>query len=122
MKTWGDTEFEITELLDGMPIMVYQVEMGEGQYRLLPGVVVDDIGNLSLNRPGLGISIGDHDYEENDQSWSWAALRKQGLINELADVRDGNKQIVLAGVLCGKGISCNPHKDHWPQTFRAFHL
>lgn len=106
-KTYGDEEFEVTELLDGIPVIVYQVNK-RWQYKALPGMLVDDNTGLFRKRSKTGISIGNHDYEETENSSSWAALRSQGVIGALRECTY-DQGIVLSGVLCGVGISGNPH-------------
>ncbi|KAG8159865.1 hypothetical protein KVR01_010502 [Diaporthe batatas] len=108
-QTHGDKEFEITELLDGIPIMAYKATE-DGNYKDLPGMLVGDSNGLLLKRSGVGISIGDHDYEETKDSSSWAALRSQGLIDALSKDPYYTKDMVLSGVLCGVGISGNSHE------------
>lgn len=106
-ETHSDTEFEITELVDGMPILVYRVNEDGPEYLRLPGMLLDD--RLFRKRSGSGISIGDHDYGEPEESTSWVAVTGQRIINELGDFLPGS-QMVLAGVLCGVGLSGNPYK------------
>lgn len=106
-ETHSDTEFEITELVDGMPVVVYRVNEDGPEYMKLPGMLLDD--RLSRKRPGSGISIGDHDFGETEGSISWAAVRRQRIIDALGDLLP-DSEIVLAGVLCGVGISGNPHQ------------
>lgn len=106
-KTHRDTEFEITELLDGMPISVYRVNEDGPEYMKLPGVLLDD--RHFRKRSGSGISIGDHDFGETEESRSWTVVRRQRIIDAMGGLLPGS-QMVLAGVLCGVGISGNPHQ------------
>lgn len=110
-ETHGDTEFQITEMLDGMPMIVYHVDKDGPEYRKLPGMLLDDdLGRSTFRRrPGTGISIGNHDYAETEESKSWAALRRQEIIEELG-FRDDQTQVVMLGVLYGEGISGNFHQ------------
>lgn len=110
-ETDGDTEFQVTEMLDGMPMMVYHVDEDGPEYLKLPGMLLDDnlVGSRFRKRSGSGISIGNHDYGETEDSTSWAAVRRQGIIDELEDYLP-RSQVALAGVLYGEGISGNPHE------------
>lgn len=107
-----DTEFEITEILDGSPMTFYDVtchEHLEKKMRFeLPGVIMDDEAENGVrHRREYGVSLGDHDYEETETSIGWKALREQGTLDEFREQTSG---IGLAGVLCGPGISGNPYK------------
>ncbi|KAI3397176.1 hypothetical protein diail_11150 [Diaporthe ilicicola] len=109
-KTHGDTEFQITEILDGIPMIVYDVE-GTDFDEELPGVIVDDTwptreGNGVHCRSFSGISSGNHDYAETKASTSWKVMREQGI---LADFMKRVGGVCLAGVLCGEDILDNPH-------------
>lgn len=106
-ETHCDTEFEITELVDGMPVVVYRVNEDGPEYMKLPGVLLDD--RHFRKRSGSGISIGDHDFGETEESRSWATVRRQRIIDAMGGLLPGS-QMVLAGVLCGIGISGNPHQ------------
>lgn len=117
-ETYGDKEFEITELLDGVPIMVYQVKH-DGHYKDLPGMLVDDSTGLIRKRSEIGISIRHHDYEETEDSSSWAVLRKQGVISTLRKYQQA-EEVILVGVLCGRGILGRSSRDQWPPILRAF--
>lgn len=97
-KTHGDTEFHITELLDGISVMFYDVfechrpEDGVDLHSALPGVILlsvcnewNELGNGVRCREFFGISSGDHDYEETEASISWKALKDQGIVKYFAD-------------------------------------
>ncbi|KAL1851370.1 hypothetical protein Daus18300_012551 [Diaporthe australafricana] len=115
-KTYRDTEFEITEILDGIPMVFYDVSeycREEVCYDDLPGVTWDGalngrviLDNNMIPRKHFGISSGDHDYEETEASVSWKAMRDQDIVGNFVNAV-GN--VGLAGVLCGEGISDNPH-------------
>lgn len=103
----GNTEFQITEIIDGMPMIYYEVgESGGDLWTTIPGVILGDgTENSFPERPLYGISIGEHDYEETESSMGWKVVREQGMIE---DIR-GFGEFTLAGVLYGEGISGNPH-------------
>ncbi|POS79857.1 hypothetical protein DHEL01_v201759 [Diaporthe helianthi] len=115
-KTHYNKEFEVTEMLDGLPIMVYKVHEDGFEYMKLPGTLLDDSTGLFRKRSGLGISIGDHDYEETNESSSWAVVRGQGVIKALEGLQP-RTQVVLAGVLCGTDISGNHHDIKSPRFY-----
>lgn len=78
-----------------------------GRSSKLPGVILDDEADNGIRcRLEYGVSNGDHDHEETEASISWKAAREQGILDKFLGETAG---IGLAGVLCGEGISCNPH-------------
>ncbi|KAG6368571.1 hypothetical protein INS49_002784 [Diaporthe citri] len=104
-KTHGDAEFQITEILDGMPMIFYEVTDSKDLYSQLPGVIIEDEAeNGVFPRESHGVSIGEHDYEETEASISWKAVKEQRII---CDIRHAIN-IGLAGVLCGTSIAGNP--------------
>ncbi|KAK7718428.1 hypothetical protein SLS64_002383 [Diaporthe eres] len=106
-QTHGDTEFQIMELLDGMPMTFYDVTYSKRLHSHLPGVILnDEAENGVRHRPTYGVSIRDHDYEETEASVSWKAVRAQGITDEFLDQTDRN--FGIAGVLCGATIAGNP--------------
>lgn len=107
-KTHGGTEFQITEILVGMPMIFYDIVIdSDGRDSQLPGVILDDEAeNGMCGRLGYGVSNGDHDHEETETSISWKAAREQGILDKFLGETSG---MGLAGVLCGEGILGNPH-------------
>lgn len=111
-KTHGDTEFQITEILDGMPMIFYDVSYDDSEDQKdfqsqLPGVILDDEAENGVrHRLTYGVSNGSHDYKETEASISWKAVTQQGIIGELLAETAFN--FGLAGVLCGRKISGNP--------------
>lgn len=108
-KTHGNTEFQITEILDGVPMIFYDVTSDEDDdfQSQLPGVILDDVAENGIrHRLPYGISIGKHDYKETETSISWKAVRDQEIKN-MVRVETG-VNIGLAGVLCGESIAGNP--------------
>lgn len=114
-KTHGDTEFQITEILDGTPMMFYDIALDtdtDDRYSQLPGFILDDgteNGDGMRRRLKYGVSNGDHDHEETAASISWKAAREQGILDRFVNSTVG---MGLAGVLCGEGILGNPHMIH----------
>lgn len=107
-KTHGDTEFQITEILDGKPMIFYYVtENSEHLQSKLPGVILDDEAENGVrHRPTYGVSVRDHDYEETEASISWKAVREQKIMDEF--LAEAERNVGLAGVLCGANIAGNP--------------
>lgn len=105
-ETHGDTEFEITEILVGVPMIFYDI-CGDKTRRLqLPGVILGDGAEEGMRcRPGWGVTIGGYDHKETEASISWEAAREQGMVKLVGDAG----HLGLAGVLCGEGILGNPH-------------
>jgi hypothetical protein len=94
-------------MLDGMPMMVYRVKEDGPEYSELPGMLMDD--RLFRKRPGSGISMGNHDYRETEESRTWATVRRQRIIESL-EYHVPNLQLVLVGILHGEEISGNPQE------------
>lgn len=79
----------------------------DGRDSQLPGVILDDEAENGMRRRlEYGISNGGYDHEETEASISWKAAREQGILDKFLGETAG---IGLAGVLCGEGISGNPH-------------
>lgn len=82
----------------------------DDRYSQLPGFILDDEAENGMRcRLKYGVSNGDHDHEETAASISWKIAREQGILDKFVDV---TASMGLAGVLCGEGISGNPHMIH----------
>lgn len=104
----GDTEFQITEILMGMPMIFYDITLNDdGHQSQLPGVILSDEAENGMRcRLEYGVTNGGHDHQETEASISWKAARAQEIVDNFVEATDG---IGLAGVLCGEGILGNPH-------------
>lgn len=99
-KTYGSTEFQITEILDGIPMIFYDAWEADEFHSQIPGW--DDHSRLVY-----GISSGKYDYDETESSISWKAAREQGIVDHFYGTSGG---MAVAGVLCGSDILGNPHR------------
>lgn len=109
-ETHGNTEFQITEILDGIPMIFYDVTRdAKDLHSQLPGILLNDKAENGVrHRIKYGVSIGDHDHQETEASISWKAVREQGILNKVLNKFKPKPNFGLAGVLCGANISGNP--------------
>ncbi|KAK8085394.1 hypothetical protein PG997_006665 [Apiospora hydei] len=98
-ERFGDTLFQITEKLDGLPMTVYHVRKGSEIYRALP-----QDRDSSKERPEYGVCGRESDYIQHEKSVFWLAAKQQNMIEKLQ--RFG-KNIAVQGELCGSSIMSN---------------
>ncbi|KAK8045444.1 hypothetical protein PG993_005468 [Apiospora rasikravindrae] len=98
-ERFGDTVFQITEKLDGLPMTVYRVGKGSELYHALPQD--RDSGN---ERPEYGVCGREHDYVQHDKSVFWMAAKQQNIIEKL---KRFGRNVAVQGELCGSSIMAN---------------
>lgn len=117
-KTHGGTEFQISEIIVGMPMKLYDISLdSDGRDSQLPGVILDDEAENGMRRRlRYGVTNGGNDHEETEASISWKAARKQRVLDYFSE---DTSSIGLAGILYGEGILGNPHmmKGNWFATY-----
>lgn len=110
-QKYGNFEFEITEILDGVPMKFYDVtkhrNLEDMRLRLSGVIMTDETENGLRHRLTYGVSVAHLDYEETETSIGWKAVREQGTLDDVLGKTGG---MGVAGVLCGEGISGNPYK------------
>lgn len=98
-ERYGDTMFQITEKLDGLPMTVYHVRKGSELYQALP-----QGRDSSTKRPEYGVCSRESDYVQHEKSVFWMVARQQDIIRKLKWM---GKNIAVQGELCGSSIMSN---------------
>ncbi|KAK7931215.1 hypothetical protein PG985_001927 [Apiospora marii] len=98
-ERFGDTMFQITEKLDGLPMTIYNVRKDSELYRALP-----QDRDSSTKRPQYGVCGRENDYVEHEKSVFWMAARQQDIVNKLKRL---GKNLAVQGELCGSSIMRN---------------
>ncbi|KAI0133739.1 RNA ligase-domain-containing protein [Xylariales sp. AK1849] len=120
-EKYGDTKFQITEKLDGVPMTVYKVKRSSQWFNALPrtrGIWT------AHGRPTYGVCSRHEDYEDTQDSLFWKAARDQGIIGKLGMIErelfprnlrehgygadSGSRpNFAIQGELCGHAIASN---------------
>ncbi|KAK7991464.1 hypothetical protein PG988_000258 [Apiospora saccharicola] len=98
-ERFGDTMFQITEKLDGLPMTVYHVRKSSELYRALP-----QDRDSNIKRPEYGVCGRENDYVEHEKSVFWMAAKQQDITNKLKRL---GKNLAVQGELCGSSIMSN---------------
>lgn len=111
-ENYGNTVFQVTEKLDGVPMSVYYVNAESQWHTALPR----GIDGL-VDRPSYGICGRCKDYTKNDNSIFWKAAREQGIYEKLQRLK---LNIAVQGELCGSSILGN--SMGFPEGRHAFYV
>lgn len=109
---YGDTVFQVTEKLDGVPMSVYHVDTASQWHKALPR----GIDGL-VDRPSYGVCGRSKDYMKAGNSIFWKAAREQGIYEKLQRLK---LNISIQGELCGSSILKN--SMGFPEGKHAFYV
>ncbi|RYP93124.1 hypothetical protein DL770_000781 [Monosporascus sp. CRB-9-2] len=100
----GESRFQITEKLDGIPMTVYCIDKESQWYNALPAVPA----HLEQDGPKrVGICARREDLVDDDNSWHWITARRQGILDKIITLSAEVGNVAIQGELCGSSIYTN---------------
>ncbi|RYO91207.1 hypothetical protein DL764_008313 [Monosporascus ibericus] len=100
----GESRFQITEKLDGIPMSVYCIDKESQWYNALPALPA----HLEQDGPKrVGISARREDLVDDDNSWHWITARHQGILDKIVTLSTEVGNVAIQGELCGSSIYTN---------------
>ncbi|RYP66949.1 hypothetical protein DL771_007523 [Monosporascus sp. 5C6A] len=100
----GESRFQITEKLDGIPMTVYCIDKESQWYKAVPALPA----HLEQDGPKrVGICARREGLVDDDNSWHCITARRQGILEKIVTLSAEVGNVAIQGELCGSSIYTN---------------